>query len=215
LFFVQHIDSVIQLLVGAFVTWFAFRRSSKLGARTRTILRVCGPALIVVAGVLLLKPDPAPTWERQLTTDKVASAEFPAVPSPKETTDTVGTVTVKRTSFTYDVPGKDIALALSYSALPENTRALTDAQRIEGTLAYLASQGSKVLHDEKGPTGSIHRITVRQDDKKVTVQMAIAYVGDNAYRVVASWTDGQEDKALTDRFVNSFRLSVAQASPSR
>lgn len=209
MFFAQHIDSVIQLLLGALVTWIAFRRSSKLGARTRTILRVCGPALIVVGGVLLLKPDPAPSWERQLTTDKIASAEFPGAPAPKETTDTVGTVTVKRTSFTYDVPGKDIALALSYSALPENTRALTDAQRIEGTLAYLTSQGSKVLQNEKDPAGSIYRLTVRQDDNKVTIQMAIAYVGDNAYRVVASWSDGHEDKPLTDRFVNSFRLSVA------
>ena len=205
MFFAQHIDSIIQLVLGAFVTWFAFRRSSKLGARTRTLLRVCGPGLLVIGGVLLFKPD-APSWERRPTTDKIASAEFPGAPAAKETTDTVGALTVKRTSFTYDVPGKDIALALSYSALPENTRAMTDAQRIDSTLAYLTSQGAKILQNEKGATGSIHRLKVRQDDKKVTIQMAIAYVGNNAYRVVASWSDGQDDKALTDRFVNSFRI---------
>ena len=183
--------------------------SSKLGPRTRVLLKVCGPGLLLIGGVLLLKPDPAPRWERQLTADNIASAEFPAAPAAKETTDTVGAVTVKRTSFTYDVPGKDIALALSYSALPESARALTDAQRIESTLAYLASQGAKILQNEKDPSGSIHRITVRQVDKKVTIQMAIAYVGTNAYRVVVSWSDGQEDKALTDRFVNSFRVSAS------
>ncbi len=212
MFFVQHIDSVIQLVLGAFVTWFAFRPSSKLGPRARKTLRVCGPALILIGGVLLLKPDPTPSWERQLTSDKIASAEFPGTPAPKETTDTVGAVTVTRTSFTYDVPGKDIALALSFSALPANTRGMTDAQRVEGTLAYLTAQGSKVIQNEKDPGGSIYRFTVRQDDKKVTVQMALAYVGDNVYRVVASWTDGQENKALTDRFVNSFRLSDAKAA---
>ena len=205
---VHHVDSVIQMVLGAFVTWFAFRRSDKLGSRTRTLLRVCGPALIVIGAVLFSLPEPAPTWARQLTTDNVASAEFPEAPKPKETTDTVGTVTVKRASFAYDVPGKDIALALSYSALPENTRALTDAQRIDGTLAYLTSQGSMIVQNDSDPTGPIHRITVRRVDQKVTIQMAIAYVGDNAYRVVASWSDGQEDKALTDRFVNSFRVAA-------
>ena len=208
MFLAHHIDSIIQLVLGVLVTWFAFRPSSKLGPRTRTLLKVCGPGLIVIGGVLLFKPDPAPSWERRLTTDDIASAEFPGAPASKETTDTLGAVTVKRTSFTYDVPGKDIALALSYSALPESTRALTDAQRIDSTLAFLTSQGSKILQNEKDPSGSIYRLTVRQDDKKATIQMAIAYVGNNAYRVVASWSDGQEDKALTDRFVNSFRVSV-------
>jgi hypothetical protein len=177
LFLAHHIDSIIQLVLGAFVTWFAFRRSSKLGARTRTLLRVCGPGLIVIGGVLLFKPDPAASWETRLTMDKIASAEFPGAPASKETTDTVGALTVKRTSFTYDVPGKDIALALSYSALPENTRAMTDAQRIDSTLAYLTSQGAKILQNEKSATGSIYRLKVRQDDT-----------------------------ALTDRFVNSFRI---------
>ena len=213
MFFAQHIDSIIQLALGVFLSWFAFRRSNKLPSLSTKIFRVCGPALIVVGGVLLLKPNTNARWERQFTSDKVASAEFPGVATAKETTDTAATIAVKRTSFTYNVPGKDIALFLSYSALPDHTRALTDAQRIEGTLAYLASQGSKVLQNEKDPASSIYRLTVRQDDKKATTQMAIAYVGDNVYRVVASWTDGQEDKPLTDRFVNSF--SVSSLAPPR
>ncbi len=212
MFLVRHIDSVIQMLVGAALTWAAYRSASKLRPPARTILRVCGPLLIVVGGLLLLKPSRGPSWQRQLTSDKGASAEFPGAATSQESADTLGGITVRRTSFTYDVPGRDISLFLSYSALPENTRTMTDAQRIEGTLAYFVSQGAKVVQNETDAGGAIHRVTIRQDDKKSTTRMALAYAGDNVYRVVASWTDGQEDESLTDRFINSFRLSSAEPS---
>jgi hypothetical protein len=211
---VHHIDSIIQLVLGGFFTWLGFRRANKLGARTTKVFKVCGPALIAVGGVLLLlKPNADPAWQRQFTTDHVASAEFPGVATPKESTDTQGGVTVRRTSFTYDVPGKDIALFLSSSPLPEDARQLADAQRLEGTLAYLTSQGSRVVQNEQDSTGSVHLLTMRQDEKKATMQMALAYVGDSVYRAIASWTDGQEDRSLTDRFVNSFRVSAAPSKP--
>jgi hypothetical protein len=38
--------------------------------------------------------------------------------------------------------------------------------------------------------------------------MAVAYVGDTIYRVVAAWSDGQEDKALTDHFMKSFQITA-------
>jgi hypothetical protein len=206
MFIVQHIDSLIQIVAGAFCSWIAFRRSARPATRATKILRVCGPALIVIGSVLLFQPAPATVWQRQSTSDHVASAEFPGSPTPKESTDTMGTVTVKRTSFTYDVPGKDIALFLSSSAIPEAARAMTDAQRIEATLAYLVSQGSKVIQNETDASGRVHWLTVRQDATKNTMRMALAYVGGNVYRVVASWSDGQGDQALTDRFVSSFRI---------
>jgi hypothetical protein len=210
MYLVQHIDSVIQLVVGIFFTWMGFRSANKLGARTRKIFRVCGPALIVIGGLLFFKPSASTNWERRFTSDKIASAEFPGAVEAKESTETLGGVTVTRTTFSYNVPGKDIALFLSSSALPENARGLTDAQRIEGTLSYFASQGAKVIQNEKDPATSIYKLALRQEDKKATTQMALAYVGDNVYRVVASWTNGQEDKALTDRFVSSFRISAHQ-----
>jgi hypothetical protein len=126
---VRHIDSLIQLALGVVFTWLAFRRKTPLAALPRKIFRVCGPALIVIGALLLLKPNAAPSWERQFTADRVASAEFPGAATPKETTDTMGDITVKRTSFSYDVPGRDIALFLSSSALPEAARSMTDAQR--------------------------------------------------------------------------------------
>jgi len=206
LFVLQHIDSVIQLGLGVVFTFLGFRRTNPLTPRIRKVFRVCGPALLVISSLLLLKPDDAPTWHRQFTLDHVASAEFPGEVTPKESTDTMGDITVKRSSSTYDVPGKDIALFLSVSSLPEGARSMSDAQRIESTLTLLASQGGTVVQNQTDPTGPIHRLTIRQADKKATMQMALAYVGDNVYRVVASWTDGSEDKNTTDRFVQSFRV---------
>ena len=79
MFIDHHIDSVIQIVLGIFFTWQGFRPKA---AKTRTtkIFRVCGPALVVVGGILLLKPDPAAAWERAFTTDRVASVEFPGAP---------------------------------------------------------------------------------------------------------------------------------------
>jgi hypothetical protein len=212
LYVAQHIDAIIQVSLGAIFTWMSFRPSNKLGARVTKILRVCGPCLIVIGGLLLWKPTAPPHWQRQFTADKMASAEFPGTATPKESTDTIGGISVKRTSFTYNVPGRDIALFLSYSALPDSARGMTDAQRIEGTLAFMAQQGSAVVKNEKDPNRPIYRFTVRQEANKATMQMALAYVGDNVYRVVASWTDGQQDQELTDRFVGSFRVSAAPSN---
>src|SRR4051794_15373708 len=118
MFFVRHIDSILQVLIGIFITGMAFRRAADPTARSTKVLRFCGPALIVIGSILLLKPGAPASWQRQFTADKVASAEFPGAATAKESTDTLGTVTVKRTSFTYNVPDKDISLFLSYSALP-------------------------------------------------------------------------------------------------
>lgn len=206
----QHIDSVVQIVAGVFLTWMGFRPSTRPSLRTAKIFRVCGPALVVIGTVLLLKSSAAASWTKQLTSDNGASADFPGPPKANETVDTVGDISVKRTSFSYDVPGKDIAMFLSFSTLPENARAMTDAQRVDGTLAYLTSQGSKVLANVQDPTTKVYRLTLRRDEFKTTTQMALRYVGDKVYRVVVSWTDGQADRVLTDRFLASFRVTAPQ-----
>ena len=208
----QHIDSIIQISIGVAFTWMGFGGRSRLPARAVKVFRICGPALIAIGAVLLWKPQPAAHWQRLFTSDKIASAEFPGAATPKESTDTVGAVTVKRTTLTYDVPGKDIALFLSYSAIPKEARGLSDAQRIENTLAYLATQGSQVVKNETIPGPPIvHRITMRSDANKTSMQMALSYVGESVYRVVASWADGNEDRALIDRFVTSFKVAPGTA----
>ncbi len=203
-FLLQHVDSLIQIVLGAACTWLGFG-GARLGPRARKVLRVCGPALVVIGALLLVVRVAEPrSWQLHQTADGVASAELPGASTPQESVDTLGAVTVKRTSLTYNVPGKDLSLFFSQSALPEQARAMSDAQRLEATLEHFASQGFSVSH--RAQSGAIHRLALRHAGKKATVEMALAYVGDQAYRVVASYTDGSEDRALVDRFVGSFRV---------
>jgi len=199
----QHIDSVIQIVLGAVCIWLGFG-GVRLGTRARMIFRVCGPALVVIGALLLVVRAAGPGWQIHRTADGVASAELPGTPRPQESVDTIGAITVKRTSLTHDVPGKDLSLFFSQSALPEPARAMTDAERLDATVAYFTAQGFSVVH--RAQQGAIHRIALRHAGKKATVEMALAYVGDQVYRVVASYTDGSEDRALVDRFVGSFRV---------
>lgn len=210
MFFVRHIDSIIQLALGIFFTWMGYRSKA---ARTRgtKVLRVCGPALVVIGGLLLFAPEAAPKWQRTFTNDEVASVEFPGVPKPRESVDTLAGTSVKRTSFTYNVPGKDISLFLSYSQLQPEAREMTEDERIEAAIALMTSQGNKVVQREKlgDSSPSVYRLTMRQDEKKATLQIALAYFGENVYRAGASWTDSEADLILTDRFIGSFRVSGA------
>lgn len=208
MFFVHHIDSIIQIVLGLFFTWQGFRPNAA-STRTTKIFRVCGPALVVIGGLLLLRPETAFTWERAFTTDRVASVEFPGAPKAQESVDTLGDVSVKRTSLSYNVPGKDSALFLSFSQLQPDARGMTDDQKIDVTVAFMTSQGNKVLQNEKVVATSppIYRLTLRQEEKNATMQIALAYAGDNVYRAVASWTDSEMDKSVIDWFIGSFVVS--------
>ncbi len=208
MFLVHHIDSVIQIVFGVFLAWSGFRANAPSAWRT-TVFRVGGPALIAIGGLLFLMPEFAPHWERAFTSDKVASVEFPGTPNAKESVDTMGGITVMRASLTFNVPGKDIALFLSSSLISPEAKGMTDDQKMEATLAFMATQGNQVLQNEKvaGTSPAVYRLTLRQEEKKATTQIALAYAGDTVYRAVASWTDSEADKALTDRFTGSFVIS--------
>lgn len=212
MFLVQHIDSIIQIVLGISFTWLGFRPAGRFPARSQRIFRICGPALIGLGALLLFRPHEGAHWQRQHTADNVASVEFPGAATAQETTDTYGKVTVKRTSLSYSAPGKDLSLFLSSSALTEDALALSEDQRLDSSLSLLSSQGSQVLQRETlSGSPAIHRVTLRSAGAKTTTRIALAYVGSSVYRVVASWADGSEDTALTDRFIGSFRIGAAPA----
>ena len=208
MFILQHIDSIIQVAAGIVASWIGFRHTENPGRHIK-ILRFCGPALIIIGVILLFRPVSTATWERAFTADHVASAEFPGKPALKESVDTLAGVTVKRTSLSYNVPGKDINLLLSSSPLPAGSRGMTDDQTIEATLAYFISQGNSILKNEKIATATpaVYRLCIRQEDKKATIQIALCYSGETVYRAVATWIDSDADTSLTDRFINSFRIA--------
>lgn len=212
MFLAQHIDSIIQIILGISFTWLGFRPGGRFPARTQRIIRICGPALIGLGALLMFRPHAGASWQRRHTADNVASVEFPGAATAQETNDTYGTLTVKRTSLSYSAPGKDLSLFLSSSALTEDALALSEEQRLDGSLAMLSGQGSQVLKRETlAGSPSIHRVTLRSEGGKTTTRIALAYVGTGVYRVVASWADGSEDPALTDRFIGSFRIGAAPA----
>ena len=122
----------------------------------------------------------SPLWQRQFTDDKIASAEFPGVPRSMDG---------RRSVLGYTVPGKDVALFLSSSTLPDGER-------------------SALGENGKAPDDPGYRVTETREANNAIVQTAVAHVGDQVYRAVASWVDGQEDRSLTDRFVRSFKVST-------
>lgn len=139
-FVVQHIDALITTAGGIFACFYGFRSTrttTPTQQRATKILRVCGP-LVVLFGILrfFIDQPAAPTWQRHMTSDGFASAEFPATPKATEQTDTINGVSAHRTSLTYDVPYKDISLFLSFSPMPPNEPNVPDTERIAATKAY-------------------------------------------------------------------------------
>lgn len=123
----------------------------------------------------------SPHWQRQFTDDKIASAEFPGVPMAMDG---------RGSKLCYNVPGKDIGLCLSSSPLPDGER-------------------SVVIKNDNARNNPGYRLTETRDAlRNATVQTAAAYLGDKVYRAVAAWSDGQDDRSLTDRFVRSFKVST-------
>jgi len=185
-FATHHIDSIIQILVGLALLGVVVRGRSRFGPRTALLLKVCGVGLVLVGGILLFRPREEARWAKHETTDGVASADFPCRPSRTETNDVSGELSVKRTSATCRVPGKDITLLLSFSALPEAARGMTEAQLVDGTVAQLGSQGLTLATRERDASGAVHRLRLRKESERVNVQVALAYVNGTAYRAVAS-----------------------------
>ena len=208
MFIFQHIDSIIQVAAGIVATWIGFRHRND-PRKIMTLLKFCGPALIVIGVILLFRPVSTATWERAFTADNAVSAEFPGKPTMKESNDTLGGVTVRRTSLSYNVPGKEINLLLSSSLLPADRRGMTDDQKVDATLAYFLSQGNSLVQKEKIKTAvaTLYRFCLRQEDKKATIRIALVYSGGSVYRAVAAWIDADADASLTDRFIDSFRIA--------
>jgi hypothetical protein len=57
-------------------------------------------------------------------------------------------------------------------------------------------------------------MSMRREEKKAMIQVALAYVGENLYRAMASWTDADADRALTDRFISSLAFLVQERGDS-
>ena len=211
-FIVQHIDALITTAGGIFASLYGFRSAratTPTQQRAKKILRICGP-LVILFGILRFFTDQpaAPTWQRHLTSDGVASAEFPATPQAKQQTDTINGVSAERTSLNYDVPFKDISLFLSFSPMPPNEPNVPDAERIAAVKAYFTQQGFSVVRESPVQLGvaSGFALDLQRDAGKVRMWTRIAYVAGRVYRVVISSTGSHHDDPIIPHYLDSFRI---------
>ena len=142
----------------------------------------------------------------QSTDDGLASAEFPDIPTRKESVGTVGAVSLRMVSYTYTVPGQDIALFLSRS--PVVGPDLTDDQRIDAAMTYLSEQGYQLAERQRVQCGDMqgYFLRMRLRDKNATVVARVAIAHTNVYRAVASFTSATETLEEIRRFIESFQV---------
>ena len=211
-FFVQHIDALITTAGGIFACFYGFRSARTTAStqqRAAKILRVCGPLVVLFGIVRFFTDQPAaPAWQRHMTSDGFASAEFPAPPKAAEQTDTINGVSAHRTSLTYDVPCKDISLFLSFSPMPPNEPDVSDTERIAATKAYFTQQGFSVVHESAAPLGAASgfALDLERDAGKIRLWTRIAYVAGRVYRVVVSSTGSHHDDPIIPHYLESFRI---------
>lgn len=215
LFLMQHVDAMITVAGGILGCFYAFAvrpAATPTEQRARKILTVCAP-LVVLFGVLRFFMDAPsePSWQRRLTSDGIASAEFPASPQANQQTDTVNGVTAERTSLTYNVPFKDITFILSFSPVPANEPNAADSERFSATKAYFRQQGYSVVYDAPVQLGAAPGFTLelQRDGGKVRVWTRVAYVGRTVYRVVVSSTGSHHDDRIIRHYLESFRIERA------
>ena len=213
-FVVQHIDALITTAGGIFACFYGFRSArattpTPTQQRATKILRICGP-LVVLFGILRFFTDQpaAPNWQRHLTSDSFASAEFPATPQAKQQTDTINGVSAQRTSLNYDVPFKDISLFLSFSPMPPDEPNVPDTERIAAVKAYFTQQGFSVVRESPVQLGasSGFALDLQRDAGKVRMWTRIAYVARRVYRVVVSSTGSHHDDPIIPHYLDSFRI---------
>jgi hypothetical protein len=211
-FLVQHIDALITTAGGILACIYGFRSArtaTPAQLRATKILRICGP-LVVLFGILRFFIDqPAePTWRRHLTSDGVASAEFPATPQARQETDTINGFSAERTTLNYNVPFKDISLFLSFSPMPPNEPNVPDAERIAAVKAYFTQQGFSVVRESPMQFGAASgfALDLQRDGGKTRMWTRIAYVAGKIYRVVVASTGSHHDDSIITHYLESFRI---------
>ena len=216
-FIVQHIDALITIAGGIFACIYGFRparSAAPLQQRATRILRICGPPVVLFGILRFFIDQPAAlTWQRHLTSDGFASAEFPAIPQAKQQMDTANGVSVVRTSLNYNVPFKDISMYLSFSSMPPNESSIPDTERIAAMKGFFTQQGFSVVRDSSVQLGVVSgfALDLQGDGGKTRMWTRIAFVAGKVYRMVISSTGSHHDDPLINHCLESFRIERAEA----
>lgn len=165
---------------------------------------------MILFGILRFFVDqPAVTnWQRHMTSDGFASAEFPTTPQAKQQTDRANGVSVERTSLNYDVPFKDISIFLSFSPISPNQPNASDSERIAAMKTYFIQQGFSVVRDSTVQLGIARGFALEfhGDGGKTRTWMRVSFVAGKAYRMVISSSGAHHDDPIITHCLESFRI---------
>lgn len=217
-FIVEHVDALISFAVGVFALWFALRppkhktssepKPTTGGNAQGFLLRLCG-LLAIGFGILRIAASPTPQleWERILTKDRRASAEFPGSPQLQEKTATFNGMQQHATSLLYRIPNKNINLFLTFSPIVEDQLQVSDEQMTQ-SLKVLQSQGGfSLVAEERVNLGAAvgTRLEFKHEERGERVRICVAVVDKKTYRVVAG-SGSHHDDPIIHRFLESFRI---------
>ncbi len=198
----------IPIMLALGMMW-AVSRSASASARNKRVVFALGSLMIVGSVVLLFQPEILLDWNRVATADKVASAEFPGAPHAEEIVVPLGPTSVRTERVAYKVPKRDMELALSHSPFLPDLEPMTHDQRVAAIGQSFAAQGFTLVQNEKQTTASppLYRLTFHRDQEKVTMQSVLALVGNDGYWATATWSDSDEKRSVTDRFLGSLVIT--------
>jgi len=216
LFLLQHIDSLLPLLAGAFMCYVAYwpRRLKKVltSSQQKAVkLFRCGGPLFLFFGLLqffVFEPFVASIWHRYATADGVASAEFPAVPETTQRTVAESDRGLSYTFWFHDVPGKDIHLRLSFSPVPPEASGFPDVERFAACKAYWEQRGFEVRRESPLTLGAVsgRAFDLQRDGGKARMWVRMVCLPGGIYRVVAVSAGSYHDDPVISRFLDSFRV---------
>ncbi|QIF01194.1 hypothetical protein [Roseimicrobium sp. ORNL1] len=212
-FIAQHVDALITILGGIFACFVAIRRTparTEAQKRSLTILKVCGPLMILYGTFRLTEQPPPPSWQRLMTLDRAASVEFPGETKTQEQTDTLDGVSVLRTSLVHGVPFKEISIFLSFSKLPPGQENIPDAEKITALKMYFTQQGFTVIHEEPMQLGSTagFALALERDAGKIRFWTRVAYANGNVYWVLVISAGSHHDDPIISRCLSSFQMEA-------
>lgn len=211
-FLIQHVDALISTGIGLWITVYSWRHRDRLRSSPKKLARalpILAP-LVLVFGLLrfVLDSQPAYVWQRAVTSDQRASAEFPCATTTDTATDSAQGVSIRRLTVNCNVPQRDINLRLSYNEIPPEGTGLTDEQRLDGLKSFFQQQGFAIISSVPDAHGEIpgYRILVEKDQGKTRCLMRVAIAPKAIYRAVATSTIGFHDDPVIARFVDSFNM---------
>ena len=151
---------------------------------------------------------PVYVWQRVVTSDRGASAEFPCPTTNETATDSSNGISIQRTTIKCTIPHRDITLHLSCNEIPAAGLRLTMDQRIAGMRSSFEQKGGKIISSNPEAIGSLQgcRMVVELEQGKARCTIRMAVKSNMTYRAIASSASALHEDPVIARFLESFSV---------